>query len=175
MSVLPIHWSQLALCMAFVVVAAGASLVLRLGLERDLLWGSVRTFAQLFLVGYVLHFIFDLRNPALVLLYYVWMIFWAARAVRKRVNEDRVRVFGPTFVSMVVSYILVTAFVTGAIVTETVFAWPGIGSFAVEALVVSDYAAVQGFVLSMALLFVTLNLLIDVIYTLIDPRVGEEA
>lgn len=116
MSVLPIHWSQLALCMAFVVVAAGASLVLRLGLERDLLWGSVRTFAQLFLVGYVLHFIFDLRNPALVLLYYVWMIFWAARAVRKRVNEDRVRVFGPTFVSMVVSYILVTAFVTGAIV-----------------------------------------------------------
>jgi len=34
---------------------------------------------------------------------------------------------------------------------------------------------VQGFVLSMALLFVTLNLLIDVIYTLIDPRVGEEA
>jgi peptide/nickel transport system permease protein len=70
---------------------------------------------------------------------------------------------------------MVFSFVLGAnVLVEKVFAWPGIGSFAVEALVVSDYAAVQGFVLSMALLFVTLNLLIDVIYTLIDPRVGEE-
>lgn len=71
---------------------------------------------------------------------------------------------------------MVFSFVLGAnVLVEKVFAWPGIGSFAVEALVVSDYAAVQGFVLSMALLFVALNLLIDVIYTLIDPRVGEEA
>ncbi|MBQ0745017.1 MAG: ABC transporter permease [Marinobacter sp.] len=70
---------------------------------------------------------------------------------------------------------MVFSFVLGAnVLVEKVFAWPGIGSFAVEALVVSDYAAVQGFVLSMALLFVALNLLIDVIYTLIDPRVGEE-
>ncbi len=43
---------------------------------------------------------------------------------------------------------------------------------AVEALVVSDYAAVQGFVLAMALLFVILNLLIDLSYSLIDPRFG---
>ncbi|MEA1079264.1 ABC transporter permease [Marinobacter qingdaonensis] len=70
---------------------------------------------------------------------------------------------------------MVFSFVLGAnVLVEKVFAWPGIGSFAVEALVVSDYAAVQGFVLSMALLFVTLNLLIDVTYTLIDPRVGED-
>ncbi|MEE3119044.1 MAG: ABC transporter permease [Pseudomonadota bacterium] len=70
---------------------------------------------------------------------------------------------------------MVFSFVLGAnVLVEKVFAWPGIGSFAVEALVVSDYAAVQGFVLSMALLFVALNLLIDVTYTLIDPRVGED-
>lgn len=69
---------------------------------------------------------------------------------------------------------MVFSFLLGAnVLVEKVFAWPGIGSFAVEALVVSDYAAVQGFVLSMALLFVLLNLIIDVIYTLIDPRVGE--
>jgi peptide/nickel transport system permease protein len=55
---------------------------------------------------------------------------------------------------------------------EKVFAWPGIGSYAVEALVVSDYAAVQGFVLAMALLFVALNLAIDLLYTVIDPRIG---
>lgn len=71
---------------------------------------------------------------------------------------------------------MVFSFLLGAnVLVEKVFAWPGIGSFAVEALVVSDYAAVQGFVLSMALLFVLLNLIIDVIYTLIDPRVGEES
>ncbi len=70
---------------------------------------------------------------------------------------------------------MVFSFVLGAnVLVEKVFAWPGIGSFAVEALIVSDYAAVQGFVLCMALLFVGLNLLIDIIYTLIDPRMRDE-
>ena len=58
---------------------------------------------------------------------------------------------------------------------EKVFAWPGIGSYAVEALVASDYAAVQGFVLAMALLFVALNLVIDIAYAAIDPRIGFES
>lgn len=70
---------------------------------------------------------------------------------------------------------MVFSFALGAnVLVEKVFSWPGIGSYAVEALVVSDYAAVQGFVLTMALLFVTLNLIIDVIYTLVDPRLGLE-
>ena len=68
---------------------------------------------------------------------------------------------------------MVFSFVLGAnVLVEKVFAWPGVGSYAVEALVVSDYAAVQGFVLAMALLFVGLNLLIDIAYALIDPRIG---
>ena len=67
---------------------------------------------------------------------------------------------------------MVFSFALGAnVLVEKVFAWPGIGSYAVEALVVSDYAAVQGFVLAMALLFVLLNLLIDLAYTVIDPRI----
>ncbi len=71
---------------------------------------------------------------------------------------------------------MVFSFTLGAnVLVEKVFAWPGIGSYAVEALVVSDYAAVQGFVLSMAILFVLLNLLVDIVYTLIDPRVRLEA
>jgi peptide/nickel transport system permease protein len=70
---------------------------------------------------------------------------------------------------------MVFSFTLGAnVLVEKVFAWPGIGSYAVEALVVSDYAAVQGFVLAMALLFVVLNLVIDLTYTLIDPRIGFE-
>ncbi|MEM1384647.1 MAG: ABC transporter permease [Pseudomonadota bacterium] len=68
---------------------------------------------------------------------------------------------------------MVFSFALGAnVLVEKVFAWPGIGSYAVEALVVSDYAAVQGFVLTMALLFVALNLVIDLLYTAIDPRIG---
>jgi peptide/nickel transport system permease protein len=68
---------------------------------------------------------------------------------------------------------MVFSFVLGAnVLVEKVFAWPGIGSYAVEALVQSDYAAVQGFVLAMALLFVLINLIIDLSYTLIDPRIG---
>jgi peptide/nickel transport system permease protein len=68
---------------------------------------------------------------------------------------------------------MVFSFTLGAnVLVEKVFAWPGIGSYAVDALVTSDYAAVQGFVLTMALLFVALNLVIDIAYTLIDPRIG---
>lgn len=71
---------------------------------------------------------------------------------------------------------MVFSFTLGAnVLVEKVFAWPGIGSYAVEALVVSDYAAVQGFVLAMAVLFVLLNLCIDLLYTSIDPRIGFNA
>jgi len=71
---------------------------------------------------------------------------------------------------------MVFSFMLGSnVLVEKVFAWPGIGSYAIEALIVSDYAAVQGFVLAMALLYVALNLLIDILYTVVDPRVGMDA
>src|SRR5258705_5259121 len=61
------------------------------------------------------------------------------------------------------------------VLVEKVFAWPGIGSYALEALIVSDYAPVQGFILTMASLYVLLNLTIDVLYGVIDPRARIEA
>ncbi len=71
---------------------------------------------------------------------------------------------------------MVFSFLLGAnVLVEKVFAWPGIGSFAVEALIASDFAPVQGFVLTMAVLYVMLNLLIDISYGLIDPRARLEA
>lgn len=71
-----------------------------------------------------------------------------------------------TTLGMVFSYLL------GAnVLVEKVFSWPGLGSFALEALVTSDYAAVQGFVLTMGVLYVLLNLAVDVAYGLVDPRV----
>ncbi len=71
---------------------------------------------------------------------------------------------------------MVFSFLLGAnVLVEKVFAWPGIGSYAVEALISSDFAPVQGFVLTMAILYVALNLLIDLLYGVIDPRVRLEA
>ena len=71
---------------------------------------------------------------------------------------------------------MVFSFLLGAnVLVEKVFAWPGIGSFAVEALIASDFAPVQGFVLTMAVMYVTLNLAIDILYGIIDPRLRLEA
>ncbi|MDQ0511511.1 ABC transporter permease [Ancylobacter amanitiformis] len=71
---------------------------------------------------------------------------------------------------------MVFSFLLGAnVLVEKVFAWPGIGSYAIEALITSDYAPVQGFVLAMAILYVLLNLAIDILYGLVDPRVRLEA
>ncbi len=70
---------------------------------------------------------------------------------------------------------MVFSFLLGAnVLVEKVFAWPGIGSYAVEALLQSDFAPVQGFVLTMAVMYVALNLLIDILYGVIDPRVRLE-
>ncbi len=70
---------------------------------------------------------------------------------------------------------MVFSFLLGAnVLVEKVFAWPGIGSYAVEALIASDFAPVQGFVLTMAILYVALNLTIDILYGFIDPRVRLE-
>lgn len=70
---------------------------------------------------------------------------------------------------------MVFGFMLGSsVIIEKVFAWPGVGSYAIDSLTASDYAPIQGFVLTMGVLFVLLNLLIDVLYTLIDPRVSLE-
>jgi len=65
------------------------------------------------------------------------------------------------------------SFLLGAnVLVEKVFAWPGVGSYALEALIASDFAPVQGFVLIMGILYVLLNLGIDTLYAFVDPRVA---
>lgn len=61
----------------------------------------------------------------------------------------------------------------GAVMVEVIFARPGLGSFLVNALEARDFPKVQAVVLIAAVLFVTINLLIDLIYRFIDPRIGE--
>jgi dipeptide transport system permease protein len=84
--------------------------------------------------------------------------------------------FRNAMIPVVTTLGMVFSFLLGAnVLVEKVFAWPGIGSFAIEALIASDFAPVQGFVLTMAVMYVALNLLIDILYGLIDPRVRIEA
>jgi peptide/nickel transport system permease protein len=60
---------------------------------------------------------------------------------------------------------------SGAVLTETVFAWPGIGRYLVDAISGRDYAVIQGFILIIAVVVVLVNLLVDLSYGFIDPRV----
>jgi len=59
----------------------------------------------------------------------------------------------------------------GAVLTETVFAWPGIGRMLVRAIFARDYVLLQGGVLVLAVTFVVINLLVDLSYAYLDPRI----
>jgi ABC-type dipeptide/oligopeptide/nickel transport system permease component len=62
----------------------------------------------------------------------------------------------------------------GAVVTETIFAWPGVGRLAMTSILQRDYPVVQGCVLLVAVLFVLINLTVDLLYAWIDPRIRYE-
>lgn len=108
---------QLAIGLAFILLAGLASLYHALRLEKDLLVGTIRTFLQLFALGYILIFIFKLDNAAVVLAVFGFMIFFAAWEIRSRIKEKQVTFFWPLFVSMVISYVIVAYMVTAVVVS----------------------------------------------------------
>jgi peptide/nickel transport system permease protein len=67
--------------------------------------------------------------------------------------------------------VLIAGFITGAVVIETVFAWPGIGRLAVQAALNNDFPLVTGPALFFSLVFLVSSLLADVSYALLDPRI----
>ena len=64
--------------------------------------------------------------------------------------------------------------VTGAMLTETIFSWPGMGMLIVKAVTNRDYALIQGTVVIVALVFIVVNLLVDLAYMLVNPKVSYE-
>jgi ABC-type dipeptide/oligopeptide/nickel transport system permease component len=62
---------------------------------------------------------------------------------------------------------------TGAVITETIFAWPGVGRLLVQSIGARDYPAVQGCILLIAVTYVTMNLVTDLLYGALDPRVRQ--
>lgn len=114
--IIDIGFMELGFGVFFILIAGIASFVHALKLEKDLFIGTVRTFAQLFLLGYILKVIFDIDNVLVVLMVFLFMIFFAARTIYGRINEKQISYFLPTFLSMAISFFLVTFMVTAVIV-----------------------------------------------------------
>jgi ABC-type dipeptide/oligopeptide/nickel transport system permease component len=68
----------------------------------------------------------------------------------------------------------VGAVLTGAVITETIFAWPGVGRLLIQSISFRDYPLVQGCILLIAVTYVSMNLLTDVFYGLLDPRIRRD-
>ncbi|EHQ91109.1 ABC-type dipeptide/oligopeptide/nickel transport system, permease component [Desulfosporosinus youngiae DSM 17734] len=97
------------------------------------------------------------------------------QAARARGLRENTVLLGHAFKNALLP--LVTAFgmslghlLGGTVIVETIFAWPGMGHYLVDSIFGRDYAVVQGYVLLMALIFVVINLLVDISYAFIDPR-----
>ena len=114
--VVEISFWQLLLALLFILVAQTASFVYHLGLNKDISIGTVRTFVQLFLMGYVLTFIFSIENLWLTVGIFVIMAISASFIIRGRVREKDVPYMLPTFLTMFASYFITAVFVTGLII-----------------------------------------------------------
>lgn len=67
--------------------------------------------------------------------------------------------------------LILGGFLTGSVVTETVFTWPGVGLLAVDAVRARDFQVVQSVVVFFAFIFIVCNLVVDILYAYLDPRI----
>jgi ABC-type dipeptide/oligopeptide/nickel transport system permease component len=64
-----------------------------------------------------------------------------------------------------------TSLISGAVVIESIFSWPGIGKYALDSILLKDYPVIQGYAFVMVALVIGVHLLVDILYALIDPRI----
>jgi putative ABC transport system permease protein len=115
-NIIDIPWVHVAATTVLIMAAGACSLYLRLGLGRDLLVGTLRTFLQLFLLGYVLKIVFDIRNPWVILTLFAFMIIFAAMTITGRVKEKRIPYFLPVLASIFLSYAIMNLFTMAVII-----------------------------------------------------------
>ena len=72
-----------------------------------------------------------------------------------------------TVIGLLVGYLL-----SGSVMVETVFTWPGIGRYAARAISSADYSAVMGVTLIISIIYLTSNLIVDLVYAKLDPRIS---
>jgi ABC-type dipeptide/oligopeptide/nickel transport system permease component len=101
------------------------------------------------------------------------------QSARAKGVPERVVIFKHTLRNALLPVITVIgadfgSYLSGAVLTESIFAWPGLGRFTIDAIMKRDLPAMQGAVLFMAVVFLTINLIVDLLYVRIDPRVAME-
>ncbi len=101
------------------------------------------------------------------------------RTARAKGLADRVVVYKHTLKNAMIPIVTVLGdqfgrLLGGAILTETVFSWPGMGRYLIEAIAMRDYPVIQGVILVFAASFLAINLLVDLSYSWLDPRVRGE-
>jgi putative ABC transport system permease protein len=113
---LDISGFELSFAALFIVTAGAISFWNKLRLEKDLLIGAVRCVLQLLAIGYLLRIIFDVQLIWVVIGMFIAMIVFACRIIRGNVKERQVPFIVPAFFSMMGTYLVVSAIVTGAII-----------------------------------------------------------
>ena len=98
------------------------------------------------------------------------------RTARAKGMKERIVVYRHAFRNTLIPVLTVLGSQFGymlgyTVVVETVFAWPGIGSYVTDSIMMTDYAPVQAFALLSAIIYVVINLTLDILYTVVDPRV----
>lgn len=111
-----IGYDQLAIALVFVLIAGAASIYLKLKLERDLLVGTVRTFAQLALLGLVLRWVFDVRSLWVVLALFAFSTFWAVHTILSRSQPKGMNLWATVYPPMLATYLAVTVLTTAVVV-----------------------------------------------------------
>lgn len=115
-----------------------------------------------------------LRASLLDTLSQPYMLMAEAKGMTRRTLLFR-HALRPALIPVLTSASLVAGgLLGGAAVVETVFAWPGVGRYMIEAIGGRDYPVIQGFTLLMATLFVVINFVVDILYRFLDPRVRVE-
>jgi len=98
------------------------------------------------------------------------------RALRARGLSERVVIYkhalrNSLIPTVTMSGIAFGSILGGAVMTETIFAWPGIGRYATDAMMTLDYQPILGSVILGVLAYLFVNLIVDLIYTVLDPRI----
>jgi peptide/nickel transport system permease protein len=112
-----------------------------------------------------------IRSAMLQILDSEYIVFARAKGVNSRVIIWKHAFKNAVIVPLTFSGLLVASYITGTVVTETVFAWPGLGRLAVDAVFNNDFPVVTGVVLIFTLIYVGINLFVDIAYAVIDPRI----
>jgi len=98
------------------------------------------------------------------------------RTARSKGLSERVVTYKHAFRNALIPFVTIAGLefaqlLAGAVVTETIFAWPGINRFALTAMYRLDYPIILSYAVIIGLIFVVVNLVVDVVYALIDPRI----